>query len=533
MNYPKQKKVVCIGIGGGGVYYVAKFFLALQVKVVGFDISKNERTQELEKLGAQITYTNPTKPLESDTTLFVYSPALPNEILKKLEIQNATIPHVDVREFTTELCKDYEKKLLSEKEIAAFVQSEISPLYTLDPSKMVYIGVTGSDGKTTTSTMIYHLLCAYGFKPALISTVAAKIGNKEIDTGFHTTTPSAQDLHKLLKRMEEENCTHAVIETTSHALAMGRIAGIKFDAIAYTNITSEHLDYHKTWENYFLAKASLLTEHTKKGAFVTFNSDNDAISHRLLDLCRNMAVTVKTYGENHSATIRATFIEETPTIQFHVDHQVCKVPVLGRYNVFNSLASITLVANVLKEPLIDVAKKLETFTPIVGRMQVLQNKPFTVIVDFAHTTNALDATLQAAIKYKTTPSNKLILVFGTAGKRDTTKRIPMGKVAGMFADITCLTAEDPRFEKLSDINDEVEKGWKLSASKKHVLIRFDDETLLTEVRRRAIETAIALAKPGDVVFIAGKAHEQSLAFGNVEYPWSDIEVTKQILEKSR
>jgi UDP-N-acetylmuramoyl-L-alanyl-D-glutamate--2,6-diaminopimelate ligase len=533
MNHDNQKKVCCIGIGGGGVYYVAKYFLALGVDVYGFDLNKNDRTEELEKLGVHISYSNPVGKLEEGTTLFVYSPALPKEIITQLEKLNKEITHTDVGIFTTELVNLLEKNKLSEKELSAVKASNIAPLYTFDQSSMVYIGVTGTDGKTTTTTMIYHLLKELGYKPGLVSTVAAKIGDNDIDTGFHTTTPSAQELHKLLKMMVAEGCTHAVIETTSHALAMGRTAGLKFDVIGYTNITSDHLDYHKTWANYFAAKEKLITEHCYEGADVVFFEENKKVKDLLMATCKKRGLNTCTYGETADADVQATQIKETPTISFTINGSSIDLKILGRYNVFNSLAAVSVVSKVLELKPEVVAQKLKSFTPITGRMQIVQDKPYTVFVDFAHTANALEVTLPTAVTFKKSPENKVILVFGCAGNRDQSKRIPMGRIAGKYADITCLTAEDPRTEKLSDINNEVSKGWRETATKSHHLIRFDEAEGLVETRRSAIETALSLAQPGDVVFIAGKAHEQSLCFGTVEYPWNDIDETKKLLESER
>lgn len=528
MNYSSQKKVACIGIGGLGIYYVAKFFLQLGVKVYGFDIQESERTKELQALGATITFSNPDQPLDPGTSFFIYSPALPNNILAELEAKNKNIPHTDVGIFTTELIHAYEQNKLSPLEKSAFLESEIAPLFSLDQTKMKYIGVTGTDGKTTTCILIYHILKKLGCKPGLISTVTAKIGDKEIDTGFHTTTPSSQALYKFLKMMEEEGCTHAIVETTSHGLAMGRLAGLKFDAVAYTNITTEHLDYHKTWENYFLAKTSMLTEHTKPESVVVLNADDTRSYPKLLALAQEKSITTISYGETTS-DLQATQIEDSPTISFFLNTHKVQVPIIGRYNISNALAAIGVVSNLTKKPTEEIAALLGDFESVTGRMQILQISPFSVIVDFAHTTNALDVALQAATLQKKEPINKVILVFGCAGKRDATKRVPMGQIAATLADITILTAEDPRSERLGDINDEISAGWKVRAPENHQLIRFDDESLLVDVRRQAIKTALELAKPGDVVLIAGKAHEQSLAFGTTEYPWNDIEETKVLL----
>jgi len=530
MNNQPKSKIACIGIGGGGVFYVAKYFLKLGFEVYGFDIKASSKTDELQKLGAKITFANPEGKLEAETSLFVYSPGLPEPILAEIVKANDSIRHLDVGTFVSDLVHRYEQNTLSEQERKAFVESEVAPLYTLDQSKMTYLAVTGTDGKTTTCTMMYHLLKKLGFRPGLISTVSAKIGDHEMDTGFHTTTPSPQELYKFLKLMEEAQCTHAIVETTSHGLAMGRLAGLKFKGIAYTNITSEHLDYHKTWENYYLAKEALLTEHTTPETEIVLNKDDTKSYTKLKSTAESLNRNLSDYSilPSGTASLVAKDISENPTLSFILEGQRIEIPIIGRYNVSNALAAILLVSKITSQSVINVASNLSDFETVTGRMQVLQQMPFSVIVDFAHTANALAEALQTLRKLLTKDS-KLIVVFGCAGQRDATKREPMGAAAGKFADITILTAEDPRAEKLSEINDSIEQGWRAVATPEKQLFRFDDDSIHEEIRRQAIKKALSLAKPGDIVLIAGKAHEQSLSFGSTEYPWSDIDETKKLL----
>lgn len=532
MNYLEQKKVACIGIGGGGVFYVAKFFLKLGTEVYGFDIKESAQTKELEALGARITYANPTEALENGTTLFVFSPGLPNKILEELEALNPGIEHMDVGIFSAGLFHNYEQGVLSEKEITAFNESDIAPLYRFHQSDMKFIGVTGTDGKTTSSTMIYHMLLKAGYKPGLVSTVSAKIGDKEIDTGFHTTTPSSQELFKLLKTMEDEGCTHAIIETTSHGLAMGRVSGLKYDIIAYTNITSDHLDYHKTWRSYYDSKELLITEHTKSQTPVILNKDDTRAYPLLKNVADKKQLPVISYSihESSNADLIAKNIIQTPTISFTIQDVPVTIPIIGKYNVSNALVALAVTSTILGRNSKELAPLLADFETVIGRMQVLQSKPYTVIVDFAHTANALENALET-MRSILVPGKKLIAVFGCAGKRDATKRVPMGEIAGRLADITVLTAEDPRSESLKDINDEVEKGWKQSTKEGAQLFRFDDDSLLVDVRRQAIEKALSLAGEGDIVIMMGKAHEQSLCFGTTEYPWSDITETQKLLNQ--
>ena len=531
MIYSSQKKVACIGIGGLGVSYVARFFLGLGIEVYGFDITHSTVTEDLEKRGARITYTNPEGKLKPGTTLYVYSPALPEAVLDLLNSKNREIEHTDVGTFTAELVKAYASGHLADIEKKSVISSNIAPLFTLDQSKMKYIAVTGTDGKTTTCMMIFHLLKSLGYKPGLISTVSALIGEKSIDTGFHTTSPSPQDLYQYIHMMEDANCTHAIIEATSHGLSMGRLAGLAFDCVAYTNVTTEHLDYHKTWANYFDAKAKLVLDHLKQNGIAIVNADDPKPTSKLVELCEKVGCRVRTYGIDKKAELQAFGVVEGNELSFSIDESLITLPILGRYNVSNALAALLVVSSVTTKEVPDISGYLSTFRTVVGRMQVLQRKPFMVIVDFAHTARALEEALRTVRKQSSNSHGRVIVVFGCAGKRDSTKRYPMGAIAGTYADLTILTAEDPRLESLKDINDEIEIGWKSTASPSKKLIRFDDGTQLVQARREAIRMALSEATDGDVVIITGKAHEQSLCFGTTEYPWNDIDETRTLLKQ--
>lgn len=639
-KYEELKVVRCIGIGGAGLFYIAKFLLLCGCKVYGHDITPNNRTDELIQMGAIITFTNPDKPFAINTDAYIYSVALPNEILQKIREENPKIKGLEVGELYDQLIKDYEAKKLTEKEIEAFKDSDIAPLYKIDYTKMKYIGITGTDGKTTTSTMIYHTLLKLGYKPGLISTVSAKIGDKEIDTGFHTTTPSSQELYKLIKIMEEEGCSHAIIESTSHGLAMGRLAGMKFDVVAYTNITNEHLDYHKTWENYALAKSRLISEHLKEGGKVIINLDDkksyDFLSDVIINTNRkdivkitysrvsgtcdidkidylalknvddlqdislqitadylslasnsilssnkseiteinnttlasddiNTSQNIETEGKIfpktnisdekdslkhyiNDGTISYTLVSKQSTIK-NIDIKTdmidsvinllpIKINILGEYNISNSLAAIATTQQITNNAIAEIIQAISSFETIKGRMEIVQKEPYMVIVDFAHTPNALENALKSA-KSLLGKDKKLISVFGCAGKRDPSKRKTMGEISGKIANITIITAEDPRTESLKAINDEIESGFLQAVAKsnntntKPQLIRFDDDTHDVKVRRDAIEKAIKLANKGDIIIICGKAHEQSLCFGLTEHTWNDIDEAKKLLKISK
>ncbi|MBN1373723.1 UDP-N-acetylmuramoyl-L-alanyl-D-glutamate--2,6-diaminopimelate ligase [Candidatus Dojkabacteria bacterium] len=534
--YSNLGKIVCVGIGGGGLFYIAQFLHLNGNTLKGFDIAKSDNTKALEKLGISIEYKNPTAADLKPADTVVYSKAVPNDLLKLISSSGKTL--LEVGEFFDQVTLDYEAGNLTKSEKENFIKADIAPLYQIDCSKMKYVGITGTDGKTTTSTMIYHILKEAGHKPGLISTVSAHIGNLEVDTGFHVTTPPQQDIYKFLKKMEAEGCTHAILECTSHGLAMGRLAGLNFDVVAYTNITSEHLDYHGTWDNLFTAKARLITRHLKKDGKVVINKDDTKSYKKFLEIVTNPTI----YSKESEATIFAADILATQSDISYVlnrkdDSAKTKIQInlLGEYNVSNSLAALG-VTNSLGVADKMAAKALENFVTVAGRMQVLKKSPFMVIVDFAHTPNGLLNSLTAAkAMIKKGSGGLLISVFGCAGKRDPRKRYPMGKISGELADITIITAEDPRTESLKTINDEIESGWnngienRAKNQGKPQLLRFDDETKNVKVRQNAIKKALEIAKPEDVMIICGKAHEQSLCFGNTEYPWNDIVETMKLI----
>lgn len=526
------KRVFCIGIGGGDVFYVAKFLSLLKVKVDGSDISKSERTAELELLGINIDYKNPQK-LNIPYNLVVFSDALPDNILANIKEKNPELSFIEVGIFKNILVGMYENDKLTSLEKKSFTDSNIAPLYNIDLGDMKLIGVTGTDGKTTVISMIYHILTQLGHNAGMITTVGAKMGNEEIDTGFHVTTPSAHDIYKTLSLMKSKGCTFAIIECTSQGIYMGRLAGLKFDVAVFTNIKSEHLGYHKTWENYAHAKSLLISEHLKPRGVTVLNADDGAGFEYVNKVAKNKIL----YSLNNTLSnvdLKATDIEETKSgISFKVGHAVYSLPVLGEFNVSNALASACSL-KYFEIPTATSLKKLSNFAPVVGRMNILQQTPFTVIVDFAHTPNGLLSVLKTAVKLKNA-DGKLILVFGCAAKRDEYKRPVMGEYAKKFADITILTAEDCRSEGLKIINDQIAEGWeKLAMNEPRQLYRFDDESQNVQVRRLAIKKALDTAKQGDAILITGKGHEKSLCFGNIEYPWNDIEeATKLLQEKGK
>lgn len=361
--------------------------------------------------------------------------------------------------------------------------------YGFPGRSMTIIGVTGTDGKTTTSHLIYHILKSAGKKTALISTVAAIIDGKTYDTGFHVSTPDAFALQPYLKKARESKTEYVVQEVTSHALDQNRVFGIPFTVGVLTNITQEHLDYHKTFANYVKAKAKLLNV-----AGIAILNRDDASYNKVLQQLKN--TTYITYGMKLNADINP--------ISFSF-----KSSLPGEYNHYNCLAAIA-VCNVLGIPDNDIQKGVASFQLPKGRMEVVHDGEFAVIVDFAHTPNSIEQVLKALMQ-NVKGRGKIIHVFGAAGERDHSKRWVMGKMSAKYADHIILTSEDPRSESAEKIVEDITRGIK---DKKVPVEKILD-------RKEAIRRAIEVAKKNDVVLITGKGHESSMNFGTVEVPWDD------------
>lgn len=525
MIHEDKNKILFLGIGGKGAYYVAKFFLLLDKDVYGYDLKQSDNTKDLESNGAKITYRNPEKGESLEYDLIVYSNDIPQGIQKQIMEDNQGKKFVEVGHLYNDITQEYEKGNMNERQESAFFNSNIAPLYSIEKDSMKYISVTGTDGKTTTCTMIYHILKNLNFKPALITTVSAKIGDEDIDTGFHTTTPTSQELFNLIKKAQDAKCTHLILESTSHGLEQGRLSGLKFDVVGYTNITNEHLDYHKTWDSYCNAKSFLISKHLKDDGKVVLNMDDKSYQY-LATLNENpLSYSIKEKTDLYALDI----VENDNSIVFKTVFNNKTVDsfigILGKYNVGNFLCACGICLE-MGIDIQEVVQSIKDFQTVKGRMEIIQTKPFYVVVDYAHTPNALENALLSARKL--VGEGKLIHVFGCAGQRDSFKRPQMGKISKEISDITILTAEDPRLESLEEINDSIKEGWDSVEGKKE-LIRFDFVDRDVDVRRDAIKKALELAKEGDLVIITGKAHESSLCFNQTEYPWNDIEETKKLL----
>jgi UDP-N-acetylmuramoyl-L-alanyl-D-glutamate--2,6-diaminopimelate ligase len=396
---------------------------------------------------------------------------------------------------------------------------------------LTVIGVTGTDGKTTTCNLIYSILKEAGIQAGMISTVNALIGDKELDTGFHVTTPDATDVQRYLAQMVQAGLTHVVLEATSHGLAQFRVDACEFDIGIVTNITHEHLDFHQTYEAYRAAKGRLfqmleetpIKPHNPPRAAV-LNMDDQ--SYAFLNLLSR--VNVISYGLAEDADLRAENARTTPEgIRFSVAGSDLRFPVqarlVGLFNVSNCLAAIAATTLALGLDPEAAWEGIARFQGVPGRMELIDlGQDFTVVVDFAHTPNALRVALTAS---RQMTDGKLIAVFGSAGLRDREKRRMMAETSVELADITILTAEDPRTEPLDQILQEMADGAiRLGAVEGETFLRVRD-------RGEAIRKALSLAKAGDLVISCGKGHEQSMCFATTEYLWDDRTAVRAALSE--
>lgn len=382
-----------------------------------------------------------------------------------------------------------------------------------NPSRQVkVIGVTGTNGKTTTSYLTSSVLSAGGFSPGVLGTLGYFDGRENQRSGH--TTPPAPELAHWLGRMQANGCTHAVMEVTSHALAQHRVAGIEFDLACLTNLRHDHLDFHGTLERYHAAKAKLI-EHLRPEGLLVVNADDAG--------CRQLAGTfggaALTAGLDEPAEISATVVEQSISHQLfllHVDRETAPVEtrLLGDHNISNCLlaAAIGLSYGI---DLATVVRGLEALDRIPGRLERIDcGQPFSVLVDYAHTPDALQAALSAVRPHT---AGRVICVFGAGGNRDRAKRPQMGRVVEQLADVAIITTDNPRNEDPRSIAWQIAAGF-CSGAARVVLDRGE-----------AIRQALDLAAPGDTVLIAGKGHETCQIVGNQRRVFDDRALVRQLL----
>ncbi len=381
-------------------------------------------------------------------------------------------------------------------------------------------GVTGTNGKTTTTFLLKHVCESAGLRSGLIGTVRYEIGGRVLPAT--RTTPESADLQELLAQMVNAGCKAAIMEVSSHALAQERTRGLEWDVAIFTNLTQDHLDFHQTMAEYFEAKASLFTGLTnqpnKKGAVSVINLD-DRYGEQLIGRLGEEAPVV-TYGLNQRADFRASnYRTEFGGTSFQLDAQgrsyLVRVPLIGRFNVSNALAALA-AATSLGVNLRDAVLSLSKAPQVPGRLEAVPAKrQFQTFVDYAHTDDALLNVLKTLRELE---PRRLIVVFGAGGDRDQQKRALMGRVADQNADYSIITSDNPRKEDPLAIIEGVKKGFRSSNYE------------AVPDRAEAIARAIALAQPRDIVLIAGKGHEASQEFADHTIPFDDVQVARRALE---
>ncbi len=392
-----------------------------------------------------------------------------------------------------------------------------------EPSKaLTLVGVTGTNGKTTIATLLYKLVRALGHKAGLLSTVVNYIEDEAV-AATHTT-PDAIELNGLLRRMVDAGCTYAFMEVSSHAIAQERIAGLDFDGALFTNLTRDHIDYHKTFENYRDTKKRLF-DGLKKNAFAVTNKDDK----NGLVMTQNCKAEVKTYSTRSLADYKAQILEEGfEGMMLNINGKEVFVPLVGRFNVSNLLC-IYGAAMCLGFEELEVLRVLSTLKPVNGRFETIRSrKGWTAIVDYAHTPDAVENVIQtireildsrktAALKDER-QKPKLITVIGCGGNRDKGKRPMMAQIAKRGSEQLILTSDNPRDEEPKDILKDMTDG--LTAEELR-------STLVIEDRAAAIQTACTLAQEGDVILIAGKGHEDYQIIKGVKHHFDDHEEVRK------
>jgi UDP-N-acetylmuramoyl-L-alanyl-D-glutamate--2,6-diaminopimelate ligase len=386
------------------------------------------------------------------------------------------------------------------------------------PSERLHvIGVTGTDGKTTTSFLSNEVLRAAGRRPGLVGTVAVMVGDEMRANENRNTTPEALELQELLADMVTAGNDSVVMEATSHGLAQARVRNARFDVGVMTNLTSEHLEFHGSLGNYRAAKAMLFQE-----APVSVLNADDASFAYFHSQARESVVT---YGVEADADLRASDLQADGagtafTLAAPGWSGRAHVPIPGSFNVYNALAAMAL-AHVEGVELDVAADAIAASHGVPGRMETVdEGQPFTVVVDYAHTADSIGKVLRVL---RPLASGRLIAVFGSAGERDPTKRAPMGRSAAQLADLVVVTDEDPRLEDPRTINEQIAVGARESGA------RDGQDLFVIDDRPAAIEHAVRLAGPGDVILLAGKGHEKTIIYGTEGRWWDEKEVARRAL----
>lgn len=390
--------------------------------------------------------------------------------------------------------------------------------YRHPSQKMTMVGVTGTNGKTTTTHLIAAIWEKAGIKPGVIGTIHNRIGDRVLPVT--NTTPESLDLQRLLVQMAEEEVKAVAMEVSSHALSLHRVAAVDYNVAVFTNLTQDHLDFHGNMDEYLMAKSALFQKDIQ---YAVINGD-DPVAGQLTKVSRGK---VYTYGIDQRVDVKARDIQITPRgVRFTIDspwgEQHLKLKLTGRFNVYNALAAYT-VGMALGHRTEDVKSALEEVAGVAGRFELVdRGQEFAVIVDYAHTPDSLENILTTARQFTT---GRLITVFGCGGDRDRTKRPIMGEIAARYSDLAVVTSDNPRTEAPDKIIQDVLEGVNRMATPEQYLVLPD--------RREAIHQAVDLARKGDVVVIAGKGHEDYQIIGSTKIHFDDREVVAEAMDVRR
>ena len=383
-----------------------------------------------------------------------------------------------------------------------------------NPSESIkLVGVTGTNGKTTVVTLLYRLFKALGYKSGMISTVVNMIGNKEVSATH--TTPDPVKLNALLRQMVDEGCSHCFIEVSSHAVDQRRIAGLNYNGAVFTNITHDHLDYHKTFDNYIAAKKRFFDD-LGSDAFSLFNAD-DVHGEIMVQNTKSKAYDFSLKTDAH---FKAKVIENHfQGLNLVIGEREIWSKLIGRFNAYNLLATYA-VAVLLNEDPMEVLTMISNLNPPAGRFQYLRTESGVIgIVDYAHTPDALKNVLSTIADIRN-GNEKVITVVGCGGDRDRAKRPDMASISTEWSDRVVFTSDNPRTEDPASIIKEMEEGVDQKNKKK---------TLSITDRREAIKAAVSMAEPGDIILIAGKGHETYQEINGVKHDFDDMKELTEMM----
>jgi UDP-N-acetylmuramoyl-L-alanyl-D-glutamate--2,6-diaminopimelate ligase len=384
--------------------------------------------------------------------------------------------------------------------------------YYDNPSqKLKLVGVTGTNGKTTTVSLLFNLYRTLGHNAGLLSTVQNKINNTVIPASH--TTPDALSLNELLAAMVEQGCEYAFMEVSSHAVVQNRIAGIQFTGAVFTNITHDHLDYHKTFDEYIKAKKKFFDQLPDTAFAITNKDDKNGMV-----MLQNTKAKKYTYSLLNLADFKCKIIENHLNgLLLNINNQEVWVKLIGTFNAYN-VTAVYAVASLLKQDTINILTTLSNLNAVEGRFQYVKSEGGVIgIVDYAHTPDALKNVLETIKDIRTGDENVITLV-GCGGDRDAAKRPIMANIACQFSNKVILTSDNPRSEDPESILDQMQKGVDPADAKK--VLRISD-------RKEAIKTALTLSKKGDIILVAGKGHEKYQEIKGVKHPFDDLEILKE------